>query len=192
MVPKHPIVNETYMNFDDLDALTRKLRQGCDETRNFMIEGFTPIVFKTVRWFLDEHPFLAHEYDDLISIGFVTVVEVIDHLKVTDPPENENVLAYVSTSITNRLLDLVKRKKPTFVSIKSAMNVPYEDPEPIIDEAMDEVFKVCNSDRQRTIVRMRAAGYTLQEIGNELGINKVSVGQHLRAIEERYDYAQQT
>lgn len=194
---KHPIVIEGKMNFDDMDDLVCRLRQGCQDTRDEVIEGFVPLALSLVKQFIAEYPFMAHERDDLCSDAFLKVVLAVDQVMRAEAPATDNIVGYVSVAVTHGLMryahknrtDSVGEVPPSWGRLASLLRVYEQDHS---DEILEEVLSVCQTERQRAIVRLRCDGYTDEMIATYLDLGRSTVTEERQAIEERYNDAQST
>jgi RNA polymerase sigma factor (sigma-70 family) len=56
-------------------------------------------------------------------------------------------------------------------------------------DLLDQILACCESEEEKTIVRLRIEGYTDEEIGEQLGLSRQTVGRRRKAIEERVNSA---
>lgn len=54
-------------------------------------------------------------------------------------------------------------------------------------DLLETILTCCESDEEREIVRLRIYGYTDEEIGEQLGISRQTVGRRRERIEERFE-----
>jgi len=185
---------------ESMEELASQLRLGCTETRNKMIEGYMPLVHGKVNKWLQIYPGLKYMSDDMVSEGYLAVVEAIDAIAKSDKPVSSNVTAYVSVAVVNAIGD--------FLDSNDIIRVPRssDDPAPAIEplsfenhapgsghacqhahmEFWELIDKSCFTDEERAIVDLLSRGYNEREIAQQLDMSRSTVNMLRMEIHERF------
>lgn len=166
----------------------------CKIARERMICGNVGLVISKVDTFLKLLPGFSHLRDDMISNGFVGLVEVVNQMASEGFVDNANPTGLMSLRIQSYLGKTIegeqtirvpartqKRKQGT----KDEITTPAREFTNYTEEEMEEAFTYdpramhdlretldacCESDAERTIIRMREEGYVDREIAEVLGL----------------------
>jgi len=178
---------------------------GDDDARTRMIEGNMPLVVSKVESLVAKYPALAYLHDDLVSAGFVRLVEAVNGIVGLPDTDSQMVAGYLGRAINNAIADEIESVSTVRVArrslkrIKSKGNTPpatmtmeYEaiqDESGAIDvfEMQDMVEACCENDDERTLIAMRVAGHTAEEIAARLGISRATIYRMLRDVQARYE-----
>ncbi len=166
--------------------LAPKVAAGDVEARERIIEGNMPLVLSKVEDFIDSLPQYAFLRDDLVSAGFVGLVKAVKRMAekgrgVKAPVE------YICVVVANEIGALARQEgtiriPPTAQKDAAAAGKPIKPMKAAnellpglhadnIESAVDMfdlISSCCCTETERKYVEMRQAGYTLQEIADEV------------------------
>lgn len=169
-----------------------------------LAENNIELVNTVVRSYLRRNPNLGYLKDDLISAGYVGLVQASNELETFEP---DNVAAYLTSSIKREVEEAAAanvnpvvipnrtrqrcRADGKSVVERTINRVPLEaltvtDPGMEMVDVMDAIEAACESDFEKQIIQMRVEGYTLIEIGAKLGCHEGTVCKTLKKIYVRY------
>jgi len=184
--------------------LVEKVVAGDKVARESMICGNTAGVISLVDNHIRQFPFLAHLRDDLTSAGFTGLVSAVNQLMTEYDSDRGNVNDYIVTAIMNEIYLTVEAEttipiphatqyrkaaagnkiKPMTAVVLTLENCPGDDMEASFD-MRDLIESCCETDKDRTFVEMREAGYTLKEIAAALGVSTPTVYRLKRELYAR-------
>lgn len=154
-----------------------------------MIEGNMSLVISKVDAYIGSFPFISHLRDDLISEGFVGLTIAVNRMATTEVPENPNPTGYMSHWISHSIGAVVDSESGVAGSVrtkqrhrKNGVQLPVQISEhEVIPAATDSVVdpmsmtdlrdmidSCCETEQDRTIVRMREERYTDPEISKAI------------------------
>ena len=163
-----------------------RLYRALPDSREQLIVGNMPLVVAVVDAYLKRFPSLENERDDLMSEGFLALIESVDALQGKGIT---NVSGYLGQSIGHHLTDLgrhhklptqqldVDYSKRTLANVDSLERVDVED----------LLRHSCRTAFESSIVELRRQRFTLREIGAEYGINPGVVSRALKGVKARFD-----
>jgi RNA polymerase sigma factor (sigma-70 family) len=169
---------------------------GDTAARDAMIEGNMALVAVKADALIRQMPSVAYLRDDLVSAGYVGLVKAINKLP-SGRVRMEALNSWIGRCVAHEMLQLLPYERTIHVprvSSHAARNpdtVPW-NARPIQTPAVANVFPetlqthsplaamelrdtfraCCQSDAERECLRLREEGYTLEEIGDRLGISK--------------------
>lgn len=167
-------------------------------------EKHIPIVHNVVRAYLRRHPNLGYLKDDLISAGYVRLVEAVNDAETSSPDNFEGYLAgsvgYAvkahaaenvnSVNVSSRTRhrrrvngDEIEECTVNRVPLES-LSASDEGTEQV--DLLDAIFAACSDDFERRIVELRMENHTLAEIGKKLECHDSTVSYRLKKIYARY------
>lgn len=190
------------------EELYVRVMAGDEQARREMIESNMPLVGSNVNEYVRKHPGAVHLRDDLRSAGYVGLVQAVGAMAKHSDPENSNPTGYMSIAIRreisrfsdnedtisipdrtqrearkeNRPLDVpsVRRGIPKSVA-DSAPDASRE-----LAEMRDLLDSCCESEDERTILRMREEGHADRDIAEEIGLAHTTTYMMRRELEQRY------
>ena len=187
------------------ERLYPRLMAGDEKAHEEMVEGNMPLVIVKVNSFIQRNPQLAHLRDDLHSAGFVGLVQAVNKMAENKGSAIINPTDYLSAAITNELTTLRAKEADTgFSNISAAdrkeANLPaiiHSVPESMEDprqtatqetlELRDMLESCCESDEERTLIRMREEGCSDREAAEALNMSRTSVHTLRKKLEERFN-----
>jgi len=177
--------------------------------REEMIMGNLALATVKVESFLSEVPQMAYYRDDLISVAASAIMRAVDMLKKSNQ-KIKNPTGYIYRSIEVALSNVsdeestisisretkrVARKEGKDIdepvampqSAQTTLFAALETPNELaLMELKEEIEACCQDETDLKIVRMRADGYTDQEICQETGINDATISYRGKRIEDRF------
>lgn len=186
------------------ERLYPRVMAGDEEAREEMIESNMPLVIVKVNSFLCRHSQFEYLRDDLHSAGFVGLVQAVNKMAEHIDPPIVNPTGYISVAITHEIGRLVaKEENRGFARVpkadREAGKVPFVTnslPESLVDpeqEAAQEVIEMrdllescCESDDERTILRMREKGHSDREIADAIGLKHTTTYLLRLELEDRF------
>jgi len=125
--------------------------------------------------------------DDLEDAAQLALVKAVDQLLRRRP---DTITGYLSKSIKNAILRELQGKWK-YARRHTTLDRVDEEPWYLDDsvearETLEEILVVCESTRDRWIVKLRAEGCSLSEIGAAIGIGTSTVDYRLTRIEQAY------
>ncbi len=191
---------------EDNDALYQSILCGKSGIRQKMIEINMPLVFAKVDDFLARTaPYYDHLRWDLISAGFVGLIEAVDSFYNTKRHVDRPV-GLIGAAITNSVIDCAcdeatirvprrtsrrwrqqgcNKKAPNTVPM-TYISLSTESEELQLVDAWDALNSICRTDDERTVLRLRHAGYSYPEISATQGVSKPTVCRILQRLNRRY------
>lgn len=186
------------------ERLYPRVMAGDEKAREDMIESNMPLVIVKVNSFLCRHSQFAYLRDDLHSAGFVGLVQAVNKMAEHVDPPIVNPTGYISVAITHEIGKLVaKEENRGFARVpkgdRETGKVPFVTnflPESLVDpeqEAAQEVIEMrdllescCESDDERTILRMREKGHSDREIADAIGLKHTTTYLLRLELEDRF------
>jgi DNA-directed RNA polymerase specialized sigma24 family protein len=190
------------------ERLYARVMAGDDKAREEMIEGNMPLVIAKVDAYVGCYPQAAYLRDDLHSAGFLALVKAVNTMAEHDQPSNVNPTGYISVAITHEItratekesamgLTNVPESEEGPVSNRDVPEVGHDIPDSTTDvnesavqglfELRDMLESCCESDKERTLVRMREEGYSDREIAETLGLPHITTFRLRKELEERFN-----
>jgi len=187
------------------EQLFHRIIAGDQQAREEMIEGNMPLVIVKVNSFIQRHPQLAYLRDDLHSAGFTGLVQAVNKMAEAEGSAIINPTDYISAAITHELSALrAKEADAGFSKISAAdkkeANLPtvihsvpesMEDPKQAATqdalELRDMLESCCESDKERTLLRMREEGYSDRDIAEALNMSRTSIHTLRKELEKRFN-----
>ena len=189
------------------ERLYPRVMAGDQQAREEMIEGNMPLVVMKVDSYIRCYPNVAYLRDDLHSAGFVGLVQAVNKMAEHDQPNNVNPTGYVSVAITREIARLAENESAMgLTSIPEPADGPSSDddvpevghnvPESIIDvnasaaqglfELRDLIESCCETDEERTLIRMREEGYADRDIAEALKMPHTAAYTLRKELEQRF------
>ena len=189
------------------ERLHARVMEADDKAREEMIESNMPLVISKVDSFIQQNPRLVYLRDDLHSAGFVGLVLAVN--KMAEGSDISNPTGYISVAITHEFVKLAK-KEAVHIGIdlvdlptidmdlgSDVLEVSHDIPESIVDtnqaatqdalELRDLLESCCESDKERTLLRMREEGCSDREIAEALDTSRTSIQALRKELEERFN-----
>ena len=171
------------------DQLQTLVAAGDEAARTRMIEGNMRLVAYKVEQFLSASPQFAYMKDDLLSEGFLGLTKGVNRIRdqeVGDPT------AYLAQCIRKHLLSAVgagdtvrvPRNKKRLVRQPIGRGVAYSPD--ATQETLESVIDVCGDVTEKTIVSLRAEGYSDAEIAARVGLSRSRVTTLRTQISEKF------
>jgi DNA-directed RNA polymerase specialized sigma24 family protein len=186
--------------------LHERIKGGDQDAITEMITVNMQLVQERVRSYVKRNDDALPLEDDLVSAGYVSLVETINHLAEYDI---DNVTAYLTRSLDRALVvadvcdSAIRIDQPTRFKA-SARGRPIEVRQaPMLFDRhrakdyresihlMTELEHSCRNEVDVEIVRRRVDGYTLKEISEAVDRPYSYVQRTLKEVEKRYDEARQ-
>ena len=190
------------------EQLYARVMAGDGKAREEMIEGNMPLVIAKVDAYIGCHPQVAYLRDDLHSTGFLALVKAVNTMAEHDEPCNVNPTGYISVAITHEIARVIEKESAMgLTSISESEDRPSSDrdvpevghdiPESTTDvneSAVQGLFELrevlqscCESDKERTLLRMREEGHSDREIAEALGLPHITTFRLRKELEERFN-----
>ena len=191
------------------ERLYPRVMAGDDKAREEMIEGNMPLVIAKVDSYLRRYPQLEHLRDDLHSAGFIGLAQAVNKMTEHVDPQNVNPTGYISVAITHEFVRLAKEEAahsgieladaPEFDMelTDEAPGISHGIPESVVDtnqsaatgllELRDLLESCCESDEERTLLRMREEGYSDRDIAEAIGLSPWATYTLRKKLEERFN-----
>ena len=180
-----------------------------EQARQQMIEGNMALVGNKVNAFIREYPEAAHLRDDLRSAGYIGLVQAVNAMDKHENPENANPTGYLSIAIHREIKRFADseavisvpdrtqrdaRKKNRQIKAPAVhQGIPKssadqkQDSQREVIELRDLLDSCCESDDERTILRMREEGYSDREIAEAIGLSHTTTYMMRREMEKRFN-----
>ena len=168
------------------DELYRRVMAGDEHARQQMIEGNMALVSNRVDAFIREHSEAANLRDDLRSAGYVGLVQAVNAMEKHDNPKKPNPTGYLSIAIQREIKRLFDSESVISVPDRTQRDARKENRQikaPVVQQGIPQSFadrrqdvqqelmelrelldSCCESDDERTILRMREKGHSDREI----------------------------
>ena len=195
------------------ERLYPRVMAGDEAAREEMIEANMPLVIAKVNSYIRRYPQLEHLRDDLHGAGFVGLVQAVNKMAEHKEPSNVNPTGYISVAITHEFVKLAKKEAvhsgieladtpeidmdATEDTTVDAPNVSHSIPESVIDvnqseslellELRDLIESCCESEKERTLIRMRAQRYSDREIAEVIGLTHTATYKLRKELEQRFN-----
>ena len=209
----HGLTNKITLSSDHErnERLYPRVMAGDEKAREEMIEGNMPLVVLRVNSFVQRNPQLAHLRDDLHSAGFTGLVQAVNKMAESSDIANPN--SYISVAISREIAKLAE-KEAVHIGIE-LMELPANDPpadadsadcvreashgvpESIVDgnqsatteliELRDLLQSCCESEEERTLLRMREEGHSDRDIAEVIGQTLWATHTLRKRLEERFN-----
>lgn len=155
---------------DDVAEALKRLRANDPSARDDLIHLHMGLTMSLAHKFANRTPWLR---DEIISTALETLT-----LKVSTCP-HDNIGGYISKSITGELRKLVARQRP--IPIHGEDLVPEQATANILLEELVSLVK----DKEKNVIRLLAEGYTVEEIGEKLGVTRQRANIVVREIRKK-------
>lgn len=149
-------------------------------------EGNMAVVVVNVDTLLRQCPQFKYLRDDLISEGFLALVKLANKVHRMAPIKNHQGL--IGTTIRNALLDLIRRERE--VPLTDVVLQALSDNPTTVSDLRQDLLSCCADDKDHTIIAMREAGYTDEEIAGKIGITRPNVTRRRAKLRERWERTQ--
>jgi len=183
--------------------LHQQLLAGVPAARDLMVEANMPLVLDRVESFLRRFPKLEYLRDDLVSEGFMGLINAVDAIGAI--PSDDKLTGYLIKSIINAMADVLEQEAPIRISRRSLRRAKErgDNPTPSFSEldsdhillengdaemidVRDTIYACCQTDEEQTVVEAREKGLSYPEIEAKYGITIASTHRMLKRIHERY------
>ena len=190
------------------ERLYARVMAGDGKAREEMIEGNMPLVIAKVDAYVGCHPQVAYLRDDLHSAGFLALVKAVNTMAEHDQPSNVNPTGYISVAITHEITRVTEKESAMGltnipesvdgpVSNHDVPEVEHDIPDSTTDvnesavqglfELRDVLQSCCESNKERTLLRMREEGYSDREIAEALDLPHITTFRLRKELEERFN-----
>lgn len=190
----HPLVKTrdgatAESNLADMEVI-RGMDEGPEREAaiNAMIEANIPLVFSKVKGYMALHPSVSFLHDDLVSEGFMAVIDAVRRLADRDTPEDGgNCTGYIGNRIVWAICRLMEHHEK-----EQRIPPEYESGTPPVVNPMEEIdtrdllFGACQTPEDVIILEMRERGCKDKEIAERLSISRRAVGYMRHELYERY------
>jgi DNA-directed RNA polymerase specialized sigma24 family protein len=162
------------------EDLFRQITTG-KKARQRFAEGNMAYVVTKVNSFINEHPELEYLREELISEGYLTLVQLANQLEeVNDNDFHPQALMW--RALQNRFTDMVRAEKG---EVELCEDLTVTGRHDAVDLQVD-ILHLCRDDTDRQIVKLRLQGYTDQEIADLLNLGRVTVTTRRSKLFKRY------
>lgn len=190
------------------NELYSRVMAGDEQARQQMIEGNMALVGNKVNAFIRGHPQAGHLRDDLRSAGYIGLVQAVNAMDKHENPENPNPTGYLSIAIHREIKRLADGEALISVPDRTQRDARKENrqikaptvhqgiPKSFDDQKQDSPLEVielrdlldscCESDDERTILRMREEGYSDRNIADAIGLSHTTTYMMRRELEKRF------
>lgn len=196
---------------EENDRLYPLVAAGDQKAAKRMIELNMSLAIDKVDTFIGCYPSAAHLRDDLVSEGFLGLTIAVRKMAEEGPKEKPNATGYLSYWIhasigalldneesngnsawvkNQRELDGINEFIPTQVPMPENFNPTHKSQDTVdpmaVPDLWDSIYAACETEEDKVIVNMRAAGHTDSEIAQTLGISHTSAYMLRRDIYARF------
>lgn len=190
------------------EELYVRVMAGDEQAHQEMIESNMALVGSNVNEYVRKHPEAAHLRDDLRSAGYVGLVQAVGAMAKHRDPENSNPTGYMSVAIRREISRCADNEGTISIPDRTQREARKENrplaapavcqgiPKSLADSAPDaaqELIEIrdlldscCQSEDERTILRMREGGYADRDIAKEIGLAHTTTYMMRRELEKRY------
>ena len=191
------------------ERLYPRVMAGDEKAREEMIQSNMPLVISKVDSYVRRYPQLEHLRDDLHSAGFVGLVKAVNKMAEHKEPSKVNPTGYISVAITHEFVKLAKKEAvhsgieladTPEIDMDASGDVPevsHNIPESVVDtnqsattellELRDMLQTCCQSEEERTLLRMREEGYSDRDIAETLNMPHTTTYTLRKELEERFN-----
>ena len=208
----HDLTNKITQSSDHErnERLHPRVMAGDEQAREEMIESNMPLVVLRVNSVIQRNPQLTHLRDDLHSAGFTGLVQAVN--KMAEGSDIANPNSYISVAISHEIAKLAEKEaahigielvnlleRDPLADTDSADSVPevsHGIPESIVDanqsaacellELRDLIESCCETDEERTLIRMREEGYVDRDIAEVLNMPHTAAYMLRKELEQRF------
>lgn len=156
---------------------------------NEMIEGNIPLVLLKMETFLKLSSMNSYLWDDIVSEALLSLTQAVQALAEMETPDvDNNPSGYIGVVVVRRVGKMIE-KEIEAQRIPEDYTYPTDvetDPRDEI-EIQDTLYAACETSLHCDILRMRAKGCNMQEIGEVLNLSRQSIGFYLHEIREQYE-----
>ncbi len=186
------------------DELYPLVAAGDKDAIRKMIEANMSLAISKVDSYIGTYPHVSYLREDMEGEGFLGVTMAVNKMAEAGPIENPNPTGYISywimerigyvvdREITSGLTDRGIRKKRAKqqtvahqVAMPPVLDILMDDPTKLI-ELREQILSCCETEQDRTIVRMRESRYTDKEIAAALDAPVTTTYMLRRAIYARF------
>jgi len=190
------------------ERLYPRVMAGDERAREEMIEGNMPLVIVRVNSLIQRNPQFAYLRDDLHSAGFVGLVQAVNKM-ADEGSAITNPNGYISAAITYEIMKLARKEaehsgielvdlpETDMDATDDVLRVLHDVPESLVDvnesavhgliDLRDMLDSCCESDEERTLLRMREEGYSDREIAEALNLPHITLFRLRKELEERFN-----
>lgn len=146
-------------------------------TRDELILSCQPIVNNLVKKYNNHQP-----DEDLQSVGMIAVIECVDRCLKEEMDDIDQIQARCNLWAKNRILTEIYKEKPKYADDELAVDFAEAE------EDMTELFIYLEqvlTPRQKEIFDLLLQGYSPDEIGEKLNIQKRTMREHMKNIREK-------
>lgn len=146
-------------------------------TRDELILSCQPIVNNLVKKYNNHQP-----DEDLQSVGMIAVIECVDRCLKEEMDDIDQIQARCNLWAKNRILTEIYKEKPKYADDELAVDFAEAE------EDMTELFIYLEqvlTPRQKEIFDLLLQGYSPDEIGEKLNIQKRTMREHMKNIKEK-------
>lgn len=146
-------------------------------TRDDLILSCQPIVNNLVKKYNNHQP-----DEDLQSVGMIAVIECVDRCLKEEMDDIDQIQARCNLWAKNRILTEIYKEKPKCADDELAVDFAEAE------EDMTELFIYLEqvlTPRQKEIFDLLLQGYSPDEIGEKLNIQKRTMREHMKNIREK-------
>lgn len=186
------------------DALYDRVATGDIVARDRLIEANIGLVHTRVRAFLTSFPKLRYLRNDMIAAGLLALTKACERMRLEGPVTGRNPTGYIYVCVSNAIGHLVEREISTVPdrtqrlarqkghALRAPRHVSFGDRdipdcrEMVESETMAAIDAACQTDLDRTIVRMRREGHSDQDIADATDIARATIWVLRREIYARF------
>jgi hypothetical protein len=202
-----------------IEKLVERLQDGDTTARDDLIHCCRRIVKDRVELVTRNYPWTRNSRDDLIGVGLLAVVEVVNQLQGGLRIE-PNVTGYISTRVKYAVIDELRtqtqynethqsfatlqspsdidltviedecRRQGSLIPVTLSELLAREDDGFDETDCLDFLFACCMSESERKLIELRLQGYTIREVENEMQLSHTTIVQMLACIQKRHEKKQ--
>jgi RNA polymerase sigma factor (sigma-70 family) len=197
------------MSIERNNELFPLVAAGDPVAREAMIVENKGAVVASAEAFIRQIPSTSYLMDDLISVGYVGLIEAVNKVAEGGIDSVAAFNAYLKQCVKNAMLDLLPTERVIYVPAESsriarqtdgARNEEALDPPQVYNAYPDtlradcheqlvdlrDIFEsCCTSDFERDCLRLREEGYTFEEIGERLKTTYIMAYRTFVALRKR-------
>lgn len=186
------------------DLLYPAVTKGDQVAVKSMIESNIPLVVSKVKSYIEQFPHVSHLYDDLMSAGFLGLVEAVNRMSSDRAVDNPHPTSYIGCWVQRRIGEIADDQGDVIASHRTQRRARKDDRElpkhePLgecnldihVDprsmiELRDQIDACCETDEDRAIMDLREKGYSDREISQQLNLPYTTTYMMRREVYSRF------